>query len=228
MSFHWTRATAALICTVMANRRTIGNTIAPWRFLLFIMAAAIAVPIAYQVLKTEPLTAMAAFDAGAIVFLAACFPLLWVKDPKIIETHAAENDANRTFLLVLTGIVMGVLLLAIAAETVGHPPQPFTRILIIVTLAVAWLFSNTIYALHYAHLAYIDEQHCSGITFPGTPEPTYLDFVYFAFTLGMTFQTSDVTISSQHIRKIVTMHCLAAFAFNIGVLAFTINVLGSG
>ena len=52
-------------------------------------------------------------------------------------------------------------------------------------------------------------------------------FVYFAFTCGMAFATSDVQITSQHIRKVVTVHCLAAFAFNIGVLAFTINVLGS-
>jgi uncharacterized membrane protein len=37
-----------------------------------------------------------------------------------------------------------------------------------------------------------------------------------------------VTITETHIRKIVTIHSLAAFAFNIGVLAFTINVLGSG
>jgi uncharacterized membrane protein len=212
----------------MAKPRTIGNMIAPWRFLLFLAAGAAAVPAANRLLITDPLTAMAAFDVGAIAFLISCLPLLWIRDPKVIESHAAQNDANRTFLLALTGIVMAVLLLAIAAEAVGHPPQPFTRILIIATLIVAWLFSNTIYALHYAHLAYIDEEHCSGIEFPGTSEPVYWDFVYFAFTLGMTFQTSDVTISNQHIRKIVTMHCLAAFVFNIGVLAFTINVLGSG
>ena len=69
---------------------------------------------------------------------------------------------------------------------------------------------------------------CSGFHFPGTDSPVYSDFVYFAFTCGMAFATSDVQISNQHIRKIVTMHCLAAFVFNIGVLAFTINVLGSG
>ena len=211
----------------MAERRGIGNMIAPWRFLLFVVVGAAAVPIANGLLKNAPLAAMVSFDVAALVFLSVCFPLLWIKDPRVIESHAAQNDANRPLLLVLTGIVMIVLLFAIAAETVGHPPQPFTRGLIIVTLAVAWLFSNTIYAFHYAHLAYIDEEHCSGITFPGTEQPIYSDFVYFAFTLGMTFQTSDVTISNQHIRKIVIMHCLAAFAFNIGVLAFTINVLGS-
>jgi len=121
-----------------------------------------------------------------------------------------------------------VLLVAIGAEAIGTNPQPFTKGLIILTLAVAWLFSNTIYALHYAHLAYGDECHeCSGLDFPGTPEPDYWDFVYFAFTCGMAFATSDVQISGRHMRRVVTVHCLAAFAFNIGVLAFTINVLGS-
>ena len=95
-------------------------------------------------------------------------------------------------------------------------------------LAFAWLFSNTVYALHYAHLAYSNEAKCMGLSFPDTAEPLYWDFVYFAFTIGMTFQTSDVTISDQSIRRIVAMHGLAAFAFNIGVLAFTINVLGGG
>jgi len=44
----------------------------------------------------------------------------------------------------------------------------------------------------------------------------------------MTFQTSDVEITSRSIRRTVTFHCLAAFVFNIGVLAFTINLLGGG
>jgi uncharacterized membrane protein len=69
---------------------------------------------------------------------------------------------------------------------------------------------------------------CAGLRFPGTPEPLYWDFVYFAFTCGMAFATSDVEVTDPHIRKVVTFHCLAAFAFNIGVLAFTVNLLASG
>ena len=53
------------------------------------------------------------------------------------------------------------------------------------------------------------------------------DFVYFAFTLGVAVQTSDVSIESRHLRKIVTAHCVAGFFFNLGVLALTINVLGN-
>ena len=69
---------------------------------------------------------------------------------------------------------------------------------------------------------------CEGFRFPGTAEPVYWDFVYFAFTCGMAFATSDVEVTDQSVRKVVTFHCLAAFAFNIGVLAFTVNLLASG
>jgi uncharacterized membrane protein len=53
------------------------------------------------------------------------------------------------------------------------------------------------------------------------------DFAYFAFTLGVAVQTSDVAITSPHIRKVVTVHCVVGFFFNLGVLALTVNVLGS-
>jgi uncharacterized membrane protein len=207
----------------------IGKKLAPPRFVAFVVVLVIAAPLFAQVLHRRPLGFMAAFDVAAIVFLVSCLSLLGTREAKIIRDHANANDANRAVLLGITGVVMAVLLVAIGAEAMGNSPQPFTKGIIIVTLVLAWLFSNTIYALHYAHLAYGDECHqCSGLDFPGTDQPVYWDFVYFAFTLGMTFQTSDVTISGEHIRKVVTLHSLAAFFFNIGVLAFTINVLGSG
>lgn len=213
----------------MAKPQTIGNMIAPPRFLAFLFAMVVGVPIGARVFDRWALGAMAGFDAAALLFLLLCIPLLGTREAAEIRNHASRNDANRGFLLGLTGIVMAVLLIAIAAETVGHNPQPFTKTLIILTLVLAWLFSNTIYALHYAHLVYShSEAGCMGLEFPDTPLPVYWDFVYFAFTLGMTFQTSDVTVSGAKIRRVVTIHSLAAFAFNIGVLAFTINVLGSG
>jgi uncharacterized membrane protein len=213
----------------MAKPRTIGNIIAPWRFLVFIAILAAATPLATSRLQNLALGIMAGFDVAAFVFLLLVAPLIGTRDPAIVHQHAKENDANRTGLIALTGIVMVVLLAAIGAESASHHPQPLTKVLIISTLILAWLFSNIIYAFHYTHLAYHDEPSptCSGIEFPGTAEPTYWDFIYFAFTLGMTFQTSDVTISDSGIRKFVTLHSLGAFVFNIGVLAFTINTLGS-
>jgi uncharacterized membrane protein len=213
----------------MTRPRTIGNMIMPSRFLAFLATLLIAVPVCVRPLDNLPLGIMAGFDIAAAVLLLSCISLLSTRETRDIRQHAIENDANRVLLLVLTGIIMLVLFVAIAAESVGHNPQPETKVLIILTLALAWLVSNLIYALHYAHLAYMSpDLGCSGLEFPGTSEPDYWDFIYFAFTCGMAFATSDVVIKDQHIRKVVTIHCLAAFAFNIGVLAFTINVLGSG
>ena len=213
----------------MAKSSTIGNMIAPPRFLAFIAVLAIGVPFGQRLLGNWALGAMAGFDIAAIVFLVSCISLLGTREAKVIRDHAQANDANRIGLLIITGIVISILMIAITAEAVGHVPQPFTKMLIILTLGLAWLFANSIYALHYAHLAYMHpDAGCVGLEFPRTTHPVYWDFVYFAFTCGMAFATSDVVITGTRMRKTVTFHCLAAFAFNIGVLAFTINVLGGG
>ena len=213
----------------MAKPQTIGNRIAPPRFLAFLAVLIIGAPLGHALLGNWALGAMAGFDIAAIVFLLSCVSVLSTREARVIRDHAQANDANRLGLLVITGIVLSILLIAIAAEAVGKTPQPLTKTLIILTLALAWLFANTIYAFHYAHLVYRHpDVGCVGLEFPRTAHPVYWDFVYFAFTCGMAFATSDVVVTETHMRKIVTIHCLAAFAFNIGVIAFTINVLGSG
>src|SRR4029079_6705236 len=111
----------------MAKPRTIGNMIAPPRFLAFLIAMIVAFPIASRFFDRWALGAMAAFDVAAAVFLLLCLPLLSTREARVIREHATQNDANRHVLLAITGIVMAVLLTAIAAEAVGHNPQPFTK-----------------------------------------------------------------------------------------------------
>jgi uncharacterized membrane protein len=126
---------------------------------------------------------------------------------------------------------MLVILVAVAKELQSKSDVKVIA-LVIATLILAWLFSNIVYALHYAHLFYSDcdgdGNDTGGLEFPKCAEPDYWDFIYFSFTLGMTFQTSDVEISSRRMRLHSLGQCLAAFVFNLGVLAFTINTLGSG
>lgn len=71
-----------------------------------------------------------------------------------------------------------------------------------------------------------DGKDRGGVEVPGAKEPDYRDFMYFAFTLGMTFQTSDVQVTGRHMRQVVLLHCMLAFLFNMGVLAFTVNAIG--
>lgn len=210
--------------------RSIGNTIAPAKFIAFMALLVLATPVAAWALHqyaADPWREAAAkgflvaFDLAAAMFLLASLHLLKVHDQILIRAHAAANDANRTMLLILTAIISLAVMVAVAMMLDAAAVK--TKALIIGTLGLAWLFANSIYALHYAHL-YAGRQ--GGIEFPGGEEPGYADFVYFAFTLGMTFQTSDVDISDKGIRNVVTAHCLVAFVFNLGILAFTINVLG--
>ena len=203
---------------------TIGNRIAPLRFIVFLILFALAGAAIQCKTGAWHYAVMGGFDTAALIFLVSLWPLIADGSAASIRKHAGQNDANRTMLLVLSAVIAIVLLITIRAELAG-PGEPLAS-LIIATLGIAWLFANTLYALHYAHLFYGDGRGKTGLQFPEEDTPDYWDFFYFAFTLGMTFQTSDVGITSRTIRRVVLAQSLAAFVFNIGILAFTINTLG--
>ncbi len=215
---------------VAAMLERLGRTIAPPRFIIFCLlfagaSAALAGPMGLG------RGVLAGFDIAAAAFLLSLAPLLGQGEAHQMRERAKGNDANRGVLLAITGVTSLVVLVAVFKEVQSKSDHAATA-LVVATLALAWLFSNTVYALHYAHLYYGDDNgrpgDDKGLEFPHCDEPDYWDFVYFSFTLGMTFQTSDVDITARAVRRVVIGHCLAAFVFNLGVLAFSINVLGSG
>jgi uncharacterized membrane protein len=206
----------------------VGKHIAPVRFLIFPVVL-VAVLAAALVAGVGPRAALLiGFDAAALVFLCTVVPLFRA-DAEQMRRRAERNDANRAGLLAITVLLSLVILFAVG--TLVASPDQLDRadvVLIVATLALAWLFANMVFTLHYAHLFYLqkDGRDRRGIEVPGVHEPDYWDFLYFAFTLGMTFQTSDVTISGAHMRRVVLGHCTAAFIFNMGILAFTVNAIG--
>ena len=214
----------------MADGFHLGKRIAPPRFLWFL---AVLVGGTAAAIPTIGLGrgVMAGFDLAAAMFLVAVAPLLRRGEAERMRRTAVANDANRVLLLAITGLLLLVILIAVHGELEGKNDMVAVA-LALATLVLAWLFSNVVYALHYAHLFYQPdddgEGDQGGLEFPKTKEPDYWDFLYFSVTLGMTFQTSDVDISGRGMRRVVIGQCLAAFVFNLGVLAFTINVLGGG
>jgi uncharacterized membrane protein len=209
----------------------IGNRLAPPRFLLFCAIALVAVPAAIASSGWAQ-GVMIGFDLAALVFLAAVAPLLRESDAEAMRRASRRNDANRVMLLVITAATTIAVLAAVVAELMvsGGPKAP-TLALVVATLLISWVFGNVVFALHYAHLFYLADdgsKDSGGLDFPGTEEPGYWDFVYFAFTLGMTFQTSDTAVTATRMRRVAIGHSMIAFVFNLGVVAFTINVLGSG
>lgn len=209
----------------------LGRRLAPPRFLLF-LGLLIAGFFAHRTLFDGDgwESAALAFDLAALVFLLSLIPLLKERGGEVIRRHADANDANRVLVLVVTALVSVVVMAAIAGELPGARGGDIAAVAKLVSsLLLIWLFTNCVYALHYAHDFYTkaaDGKDCGGIDFPGTPEPAYSDFLYFALTLGMTFQTSDTDITAARIRNVALFHSFTAFLFNIGVIAFTINALG--
>ena len=213
----------------MAASRTIGNRLAPPRFILFFLLLIAGVGTALFFLPRGK-AVMVGFDLAAAAFLLSCLPLLRDEAEKMRQA-ARGNDANRKVLLVLTLILTLVILVTVAGEMVGpRHPTVAEKLLIAATLALAWAGANMVYALHYAHLFYTSGEggkDAAGLEFPGgRPEPDYADFVYFSFTIGVALQTSDVVITSPAIRRIVTGHSVAAFVYNLGILALAVSVLG--
>jgi len=211
-------------------RLHLGKKIAPPRFLMFLAVLIVGLLVAIPALGWGRGT-MVAFDAAAALFLIAISTLLKKGNAEQMRLAANANDANRAVLLGVSAVTTIVILVSVGKELQGKN-NALAIALVIATLILCWLFSNTIYALHYAHLFYSDcdgdGNDSGGLEFPKCAEPDYWDFVYFSFTLGMTFQTSDVEISSRRMRLISLGQCLAAFVFNLGVLAFTINTIGGG
>lgn len=212
------------------TRRTLGNRIAPPRFLAY-AAGLIAVALWSARQDSAALRDfLIGFDVVTGLFLLSTIPLFRTSDPRVIRRHAARNDANRVALLVISFAVSAVVLGALALLVSGA--GSYSKPLVIVTLALAWLFANLVYAIHYAHLYYSrdgsGDGHAGGLSIPSTDAPDYFDFLHFALILGMTFQTADIDITSRAIRRVSTWHCVEAFIFNIGILAFSINMIAGG
>lgn len=177
-----------------------------------------------------PIALVASFDVAALSFIVASIgPWRASADIDEMGKRSKRDHAWRIPLLLMSSAIVMAILISIVAilhdrSRLGWPAE----LLAVVTEIVAWLFANLVYAYHYARL-YFDADEATamhgGIELPGGRSPDFADFVNFAFVLGMTCQTADIGITSGHIRRVTTFHGVAAFFFNLGVLAITVNLI---
>jgi uncharacterized membrane protein len=144
----------------------------------------------------------------------------------------AQQEGEWTIFWITLGVVI-VSFVAVSGEFAAIKTGPpgmrgITIILVAVTLFLSWLVTHVTFALRYAHEFYSRDLGGPGVDrgleFPGEKEPDYLDFLYFSMVLGMTFQVSDVQITSRKFRRVATLHGLLGFLFNTVIVAFTVNI----
>ncbi|WP_303310032.1 DUF1345 domain-containing protein [Hymenobacter sp. BT730] len=178
---------------------------------------------------------LAAWNAFAFTCLVLIWSAVFTAEPDHIRKVAVAEDPGRTLLFVfaLIGILASLVAVVVLLRAMRSLPPDLLRtsvVLSIMAVAFAWMLLHTLFTLHYAHLYYApaDLGKEGGLQFPGhTPDPNYLDFAYFSFTIGMTAQTADIGISSPLIRRLVLVHALLSFVFNTALVAMTISGLAS-
>lgn len=181
--------------------------------------------------------AVIGWDLGAIILLGLVAMLVLNEgDAKAMARNAANQQEGEwtVFGLTLVGVLVSFAALTNVMGT-AKDMQGMQRKLhiaaVAVTLLLSWLVTQVVFALRYAHEYYERQAGAArvdgGLVFPGELPPDYWDFIYFAFVLGMTFQVSDVQITSRKLRRLATAHGLIGFLFNAVIVALTVNIAAS-
>jgi uncharacterized membrane protein len=176
---------------------------------------------------------MIGWDCFSICMLTISAVIFSSMRPRQIRLLAKQEDAGRIVVFLITliatmGSLFGVmLLLGNTNWLLGKGVETFVYITGVIC---SWFLLHTMFAYRYALLYYGDhpldpDQHTVGLQIPNELWPDYLDFAYFAFVIGMTFQVSDIEISSRTIRRVALVHGILSFLFNTVIVALTINVV---
>jgi uncharacterized membrane protein len=172
--------------------------------------------------------ALIGWDIGVALYLALAFRVIATTGIDGMRRHAARQDVGRNALLALTAVAALASLGAILVELGGANKAPLHLALAALTILLSWMFTHTMFALHYAYEYYDEEKHRGGgLNFPGDEPPDYWDFLYFSLVVGMTSQVSDVAVTSNRVRRMVAGHGVVSFVFNATLLALTVNIAAS-
>ena len=197
------------------------------------LPAAVLVFVALQ-MRSNIVRLVLTWDAFAVVFLATAMIVILRSGHPDIKQRAARYDESDFIIVLVCLMAAGISLIGIIELVMGiagFPPDMRQRrlALAIGTVAFSWFFLHTVLAVHYAHAYYWPKggatgAHAGGLEFPGEEAPDYFDFLYFAFVLGATAQTSDVAITAKPMRRLAMLHGMLSFAFNTVRLALAVSV----
>jgi uncharacterized membrane protein len=204
--------------TVKTDRRFFYKLDANYRLTIGIVVALIVYFCCDKSL-TVPELALASWIGCASTIIILNWIIILTSHPMEVKKIAKLQDSSRRMLFIFIITASIVSLVAII-------------FLLITAVAVSWWLVHTVFTLKYAHMYYDTSTDDGrplkggGLDFPGgLKDPDYMDFVYFAFVVGMTFQVSDVVITDKKVRRACLIHAIISFVFNTTIVALSINVI---
>lgn len=180
---------------------------------------------------------LAAWSAGVFCFLSIVFWMMVSSDAERTYDRAQRQEAQHWTIFLLVVCMAMISIGAIALMLVDNKDVPAASLTVqialsIVSILLSWFLTHTMFALHYTACYYRinhsepDSEFAGGIELPGGEQPDFLDFLYFSFTIGMTSQTSDISIVTPAMRRLSLGHGIMSFYFYSVIIALSVGVVG--
>jgi uncharacterized membrane protein len=174
--------------------------------------------------------ALIGWNAGVWTYLPSMMWMMATADERKVREIAGKEDESAG--LVLFTMVVGVVLslYAIVSELTRMDHVPADQVALryaftALTVIGSWLLVGVLFCFHYAHLYYRAPEGRAPLRFPDEGvHPNYWDFLYFSFTIAVAVQTSDVSVVSRTMRKLVLGQSVLSFFFNLLILGLSINI----
>jgi uncharacterized membrane protein len=200
------------------------------RHLPFYAGVTVAAPALAAALALEPAIAV---ETAASAFFTCYLVLTVLRLPHLtatyLEHHATDSDEPVAIIFAVTFAAVAIATASLFVVLNREAASGGKLVLALASVALGWLTIHTMAAMHYAHLywrpAGVQAGHDTerGLDFPGRSPPGAYDFLYFAFVIGMTAQTSDVAITSTAMRRVNLLHAVVSFFFNTVLVAAAVN-----
>ena len=204
----------------LARRRDVVATVAFVATLAIVLALGASWPVAVS----------GAWGVAALLIGLAIWPRILQMNAEQTKANARDEDFSRASadLVLLIASVASLVAIFYLVDEAGkrHGAAKVTLAVFAVAVVVlSWLLVQTVYTVRYGDLYYRDP--IGGIDFNNEDPPDYHDFLYLAFTIGMTYQVSDTTLRTRAMRRTAIRHAVLSFVFVTVILAVTINVVAS-
>jgi uncharacterized membrane protein len=179
---------------------------------------------------TLEFAALAGWDTTVALYLAWVWTRVWRLDGERTARLAVHEDPTRaaTDLILLTAAVASLVAVGFVLGGAAHArgAEELGRVTLgLGSVVLSWSMVHTVFALRYARLYYSGAG--GAVDFNEDAAPSFSDFAYLAFTIGMTFQVSDTPLQGREVRRTALRHALLSYLFGTGILATTINLVAS-
>ena len=200
----------------------------------FIVGLVVTLVVIQFLSITESLTF--SITAALLVDFISLMRKTWLMNNSQTRVVFSRFDANeiavaeRTIALVFLSV--GLLSFCIADIHIKNNILP-NNVIIFVSFAalfLTWFQLHNGFALYYAKRYFEVNPHelsdlssQKGFIIAGN-EPTFSDFLYVSYSIGLTYSMTDCGIEDSSVRRIVIIHCLTSFLFTSTALSIIISL----